>query len=125
MLSIILEYVPGGDLREFRNKRKEPFGELMVKEIAIQVLKAVDYLHCRGVTHRDLKPENILVARESPLLVKLTDFGLAKRVENDQTFLKTFCGTMLYLAPEAFPKGYISENNVGNPGEKRKREEHE
>ena len=51
----------------------------------------------------DLCPSDILIVRPQPLEVKLSDFGLSKIV-NEQTFLKTFCGTLLYCAPEVFSK---------------------
>lgn len=66
-----------------------------------QVLDGLKHLHENDVVHRDLKPENFLVEVE-PLKVVITDFGLAKVVP-DTTLLKTFCGTLKYLAPEVFP----------------------
>ena len=59
------------------------------------------YLHDRPepIIHRDLKPENILLSSvSSDTEVILTDFGLAKRA--NQEGLKTFCGTPQYFAPE-------------------------
>ena len=65
----------------------------------INVLDAVRYLHSREIIHRDLKPENILLtSADDDCNVKLTDFGLAKRA--NQEGLKTFCGTPQYFAPE-------------------------
>ncbi|RPA77009.1 Pkinase-domain-containing protein, partial [Ascobolus immersus RN42] len=112
-LSIILEFVRGGDLRDYR-KTHGVLPEFLVKSVASQVLSAVGYLHQQGVTHRDIKPENILVSSKNPLVVKLTDFGLAKAIANDQSMLKTFCGTMLYLAPEVFPEHYLKAANKGS-----------
>lgn len=110
---IIMEYVPGGELSAYlRSHGKIP--EDMVQTLARQILHALNYLHKRRITHRDIKPDNILIASLEPLKVKLSDFGLSK--VQDQTFLKTFCGTLLYCAPEVYP-----EYETYRQGEVRKR----
>ena len=64
-----------------------------------KLFSAVSYLHANNIIHRDLKPENILLSSvSSDTEVILTDFGLAKRA--NQEGLKTFCGTPQYFAPE-------------------------
>lgn len=47
--------------------------------VVYQILKAVEYIHSKGVAHRDLKPENLLLASKESLEyhIKLADFGLA------------------------------------------------
>lgn len=67
-----------------------------------QILDGLDHLHAKGVAHRDLKPENFLVEKVPFFKVVITDFGLSK-VVTDTTLLRTFCGTLKYLAPEVFP----------------------
>ncbi len=67
-----------------------------------KILDGLGHLHYKGVVHRDLKPENILVEKSPFFKVVITDFGLSKAM-TDITVLKTFCGTLKYLAPEAFP----------------------
>ncbi|KAF2109420.1 hypothetical protein BDV96DRAFT_615772 [Lophiotrema nucula] len=101
-LYIIMEYVRHGDLAGYLNHHgcmKETDARLMAQ----QMLSALSYLHRMKITHRDIKPDNILIANLDPLEVKLSDFGLSKVVKADETFLKTFCGTLLYCAPEVFP----------------------
>ncbi|XP_075220286.1 serine/threonine-protein kinase Chk2-like isoform X1 [Lycorma delicatula] len=96
---IVLEYMPGGDLQQ-KIKRTKNFDENDVKFFFYQLLLAVDYLHKEGIIHRDLKPENVLLSSESnDALLKLSDFGLSKIMHSAST-LKTFCGTLLYTAPE-------------------------
>ncbi|KAI6783688.1 Serine/threonine-protein kinase-like protein [Emericellopsis cladophorae] len=103
LLIIIMEYVPGGDLGKYvADQSNGPFSEDMAQTIAKQLLGALEYLHKNNITHRDVKPDNILLNSIDPLDVKLTDFGLSKMVEGEQTGLRTFCGTLLYCAPEVY-----------------------
>jgi serine/threonine protein kinase len=101
-LYIIMEYVRHGDLQGYL-ARHGRLKEEQAKVMAQQILSALNYLHRKNITHRDIKPDNILISEMDPLKVKLSDFGLSKVVQNDETFLKTFCGTLLYCAPEVFP----------------------
>jgi serine/threonine protein kinase len=96
-----MDYVPEGDLGGLVAARGN-LAELSAKSLATQMLSALKYLHDKGITHRDIKPDNILVQSFNPFHVKLTDFGLSKRIENDDTFMRTFCGTLLYCAPEVY-----------------------
>ncbi|KZT29093.1 kinase-like protein, partial [Neolentinus lepideus HHB14362 ss-1] len=97
-INLVLELVEGGDLLDYILKR----GGLMEEEaqhIAYQMCDALAYIHSRGIAHRDLKPENVLLTKDSPPVVKVADFGLAKAVDS-LTMLRTMCGTPSYLAPE-------------------------
>ncbi len=64
------------------------------------VASAVDAAHARGVLHRDLKPSNILIDEAG--VPHVSDFGLAKRIEADQTVTHTgaILGTPCYMSPE-------------------------
>jgi serine/threonine-protein kinase len=68
--------------------------------ILVQVAEAVDAAHRRGVLHRDLKPSNILI--DSSGTPHVSDFGLAKRIEEDQDVTHTgaILGTPCYMSPE-------------------------
>ncbi|KAL9056569.1 MAG: hypothetical protein Q9162_002852 [Coniocarpon cinnabarinum] len=109
-LYIIMEFVSGGDLQGYMQSHAT-LHEDPAKDMTRQILDALQYLHQRNITHRDIKPDNILLCSEAPFVVKLTDFGLSKVVKNNETFLKTFCGTLLYCAPEVFPhyQGYMAD----------------
>lgn len=96
---IILELMQGGELFD-RITKNGHLSEPLTRFLFRQMVLAVKYLHSQGITHRDLKPENVLLeSKEEDTLVKLTDFGLSKFVGED-SFMKTICGTPLYLAPE-------------------------
>jgi serine/threonine-protein kinase len=69
-------------------------------ELLIGVAEAVSYAHARGIVHRDLKPQNILLdAAGHP---KITDFGLAKRLDRDEGLTATgnILGTPAFMSPE-------------------------
>lgn len=95
---IIMELVPGGDLMDFV-AANGAIGEDATQVITKQILQGISYVHSQGISHRDLKPDNILIAQDDPILVKITDFGLAK-ISDNFSAMKTFCGTLAYVAPE-------------------------
>lgn len=121
LLIIIMEFVPGGDLGKMIAE-DIPFNETMVQTMAKQLLSALGYLHANNITHRDVKPDNILINAIEPLEVKLTDFGLSKMVDTEQTFLRTFCGTLLYCAPEVYTEyAEYDDKGIRNRGKRARR----
>ncbi|HYT90916.1 MAG TPA: serine/threonine-protein kinase, partial [Gemmataceae bacterium] len=93
-----LEYVDGGSLQN-----KLSAGPMPMREAArlIAVLaRAMHHAHEKKIVHRDLKPANILLTTEGT--PKITDFGLAKRLEDtgEQTGTGAILGTPTYMAPE-------------------------
>ncbi|PIL30312.1 transporter [Ganoderma sinense ZZ0214-1] len=97
-ISIVLEYVAGGDLNAYVNERDVVF-EIEAQHITYQICEALIYIHSMGVVHRDLKPENVLLTQDSPPVVKVADFGLAK-VMDSLSIMHTKCGTPGFVAPE-------------------------
>ncbi|CDO95833.1 unnamed protein product [Kluyveromyces dobzhanskii CBS 2104] len=106
---MLMEFVSGGDLMDFVAAHGT-VGEDAGREITRQVLEAVKYMHDQGISHRDLKPDNIMIEQDDPVLIKITDFGLAK-VQNQNTFLNTFCGTLAYVAPEVIDGKNAEDKN--------------
>lgn len=110
-LYIIMEFVPFGDLRVYTDAGSA-MPEYICVHLAGQITGALKYLHDRKIVHRDIKPDNLLMFADDPYSFKLSDFGLSKMVTNGE-YLQTFCGTLLYCAPEIYP-GY-SKVKMGLP----------
>lgn len=72
-----------------------PFSFHVSTDLFIQLMRALDFCHSRGVCHRDIKPSNILISEEYRLL--LADFGMAHIGGKD---CHKVCGTQRYMAPE-------------------------
>ena len=92
-----LEYAPGGELFH----HLQTYGPVKIENARIYLAElslAINHLHNIGIVYRDLKPENILLDADGH--IKLTDFGLAKDLFEDDLTTNTFCGTNHYLAPE-------------------------
>ena len=94
---IVMEYLDGEPLeRTIRNRT--PLTVLQKIDIILQVAKALQYAHEKGVVHRDVKPGNIMLLRDGS--VKVVDFGIAHLA--DQTITRTgmVLGTVAYMSPE-------------------------
>lgn len=97
---IVLEYLTGGDLFTYLDKRDFKITEDRARSIAHQIAISLYYLHQFGIAHRDLKLENILMCDNSDTSeLKLVDFGLSKMLGPTETSTDPF-GTLSYVAPE-------------------------
>jgi predicted Ser/Thr protein kinase len=95
---IVMEYVQGIDLYDLLEKcGRLPYDVAAI--VAMQVARALDYVHYRGIVHRDIKPANIMIARTGG--VKVMDFGIARDNSfGDLTEAGTGIGTPAYMSPE-------------------------
>ena len=104
-LYIVSEFLQGGDMFYHMHHSTINFTESTVKFYIIELILAIEFLHENNVIYRDLKPENILMNSEGH--IKISDFGLSKKLENQKDKAYTLCGTLQYLAPEILKnKGY-------------------
>jgi tRNA A-37 threonylcarbamoyl transferase component Bud32 len=97
---LTMEEVDGGSLRALMEEGRLPLEEIL--RIAVEALRGLSVLHGLGIVHRDLKPGNILISRDG--VVKLADFGLARKLETDESrvteTMAAMVGTAEYLSPE-------------------------
>jgi hypothetical protein len=95
---IVMEYVRGIDLFDLLEKKSQLPADVAAI-ITLQVARALDYAHFRGIVHRDVKPANIMISRQGE--VKLMDFGIARDdTMRDLTETGTGLGTPSYMSPE-------------------------
>lgn len=96
---LAMEFIEGESLNQ-RLRRDGVLSEREGLKIGYYVAQALAHAHAKSVLHRDVKPENIMLAKDGR--VKLTDFGLAKLLADEQqiTAEGIAVGTPHYIAPE-------------------------
>jgi serine/threonine protein kinase len=119
LLYMAVEYVEGRTLMDII-ENDAPLEPVRVRDLALQILDALEHAHQQGIVHRDLKPDNIVLLETKTSdgrefeVVKILDFGISKLLQGDEekNALKsltqdgTVLGTPHYMSPE---------NIVGDP----------
>jgi len=105
---IVMEYLPGGDLRQ---RLERPLAPEQALEYLSQIAEALIAIHARGIVHRDLKPDNIMLREDGTLV--LSDFGIAKDLSRtlSQTRYGEGLGTPYYLSPEQAQGGKVDQRS--------------
>ncbi len=95
---IVMEYIDGITLKEFMEQQ----GILKWKDtihFIIQILKALQHAHDRGIVHRDIKPQNIMLFPDGT--IKVMDFGIARFArDGGKTLTDKTIGSVHYISPE-------------------------
>ncbi len=94
---IAMEYVAGRSLKTIVREGGALDPALAI-DIVVQILRAAQFAHKRGVIHRDLKPHNVILDEEGR--ARVTDFGIARAGASDMTLTGSIMGTAQYLSPE-------------------------
>jgi len=110
---ILCDYYTGTDLRKLLaqcSKKGKRIGIKYVKNVAKQMLLALQYIHDQGITHADIKPENIMFREPRSSHIIIIDFGLSLAIRVTEGSNR-IAGTPHYMAPEIW-KGKIYGSGV-------------
>ena len=103
---IVMELIDGLTLKQYMQQK----GVLNWREalhFAIQIAKALEHAHSRGIVHRDIKPHNIMVLKDGS--VKVADFGIARITSSSNTLTREALGSVHYISPEQAKGGRVDE----------------
>ncbi|XP_014104613.1 PREDICTED: mitogen-activated protein kinase kinase kinase 19 [Pseudopodoces humilis] len=120
ILSIFMEFVPGGSISSILN-RFGPLPEVVLCKYTKQILQGVAYLHDNCVVHRDIKGNNVMLMPTG--VIKLIDFGCARRLawaslsSTRGELLRSVHGTPYWMAPEVINEsGYGRKSDIWSVG---------
>ncbi len=108
----VMEYVPGESITGYCDEHQLNVGQRV--KIFIDVCRAIEHAHQKGIIHRDIKPSNVLVRdQDGKPVAKVIDFGVAKAIGHEltdqpaHTTVAQLLGTPHYMSPEQATRGEI------------------
>lgn len=106
---IVMEYIEGITLKEYIDKQKCIEWQQALYFV-IQILRALQHAHDKGIVHRDIKPQNIMLLENGT--IKVTDFGIARFSRSEtRTMTEKAIGSVHYISPEQ-AKGEVTDEKA-------------
>ena len=106
IIAIAMELCSEGSLAE-RIMMKGCLNQRQVVMIIYELISAIRVLHSQKIIHRDIKLENILLDKHGH--IRISDFGISRRIDNSEKKELTFCGSPLYASPEMIKRDKYNE----------------
>lgn len=106
---IVMEYIDGITLKEYIEQQKI-INRKEAVHFTIQILRALQHAHDKGIVHRDVKPQNIILLQNGN--IKVTDFGIARFSRSEtRTMTESAIGSVHYISPEQ-ARGEITDEKA-------------
>ncbi|WKY08985.1 hypothetical protein Q1695_001837 [Nippostrongylus brasiliensis] len=99
-LWVVMEYMEGGSLTDIVTQTR--MTETQIATVALQVLRALEFLHSRRVIHRDIKSDSILLKLDGT--VKISDFGFCGQLSDEVPRRRSLVGTPYWTAAEVIAR---------------------
>ena len=94
---IVMELIEGISLKQYLGK-KVCLNWRETLHFSMQIAKALEHAHGRGIVHRDIKPHNIMILKDGS--IKVADFGIARVGSAQNTLTREALGSVHYISPE-------------------------
>ena len=109
---IVMEYVDGDNLSHILSN--DPLPQFRAITVALDICRGLMFAHTHSIIHRDIKPQNIMITSDQT--AKITDFGVARILEEASQYAGTVTGTRKYMAPEQYEGNYDTRVDLYSTG---------